>query len=223
MNVVNKKVVIIGGEGNGGVIASCVKDNRVKYNDLEWEIVGFVNDYEKEVIGYPVLGNLDSIPELLENTEYYFIWAIHLVGRNVLTEKLFRKANIPQDRLATIIHKSAFVAENAILEPGVFVMSSCYIGSMAHIGSCTLVMANSMLTHNIKTGPLCHCSVGSIMTGYSQMGLCADLAVGSTLLAYVKVGNYAMAGAASLVTKDIPDYEIHVGVPAKFLKRIRED
>lgn len=51
----SKKIVIIGGEGNGGVIAACIEDNRIRFNDLEWEVVGFVNDYEKEVCGYPVL------------------------------------------------------------------------------------------------------------------------------------------------------------------------
>ena len=40
----NKKVIIVGGEGNGGVIAACVEDNRERFNNLEWEIVGFVND-----------------------------------------------------------------------------------------------------------------------------------------------------------------------------------
>ncbi len=219
----NKKVIIIGGEGNGGVIASCIDDNRNRFNDLQWEVAGFVNDFEKEVNGYPVVGGLDSIHKLLKNPEYYFIWAIHLIERNVLTEQIFKKANIPVARFATVIHKSAFVARNAILGAGVFVMSNCYVGTNAQIGLGSLLMANTMIGHNIKMGPLCHCSVGSIMVGYSQLGTCSDLAVGSTLLAYKKVGNYAMAGANSLVTRDIPDYEIHVGSPAKFLKKVRLD
>lgn len=219
----NKKVVIIGGEGNGGVIASCIEDNQKRYNDYEWEIVGFINDFEEQVCGYPVIGPLSSIKRFLDTTDYYFSWGIHLVGRNVLTEKMYREANIPKNRLATIIHKSAFVAKNAIIEPGVFIMANCYVGPQAIIGSSSLIMANSMIGHNIEMGELCHCSVGAIMTGYSKMGICSDIAVGSTILAYKKIGAFAMLGAASLATHDIPDYEIHVGSPAKFLKRIKED
>lgn len=219
----SKKVVIIGGEGNGGVIASCIEDNQTRYNDLEWEIVGFINDYDNQVCGYPVIGKLSSIKELLDTTDYYFSWGIHLVGRNVLTEKLYREANISENRLATIVHKSAFVANSAILGAGSFVMSNSYIGPGANIGSSSLIMSNCSIGHNIEMGPLCHCSVGSIMTGYSRMGLCSDIAVGSTILAYKVIGNFAMLGAASLATHDIPDYEIHVGTPAKFLKRVRED
>lgn len=219
----NKKVIIIGGEGNGGVIAACIEDNRTRFNDNEWIVEGFINDYETEVCGYPVIGKIKDIPELLKNKEYYFMWAIHLVGRNVKTVELFNEANIPTDRFATIVHKSAFIGKGAVLSPGAFIMSNTYIGPGAKIGQCSLVMANCSIGHNIEMGPLCHCSVGSIMTGYSKLGLCADLAVGATILAYKTIGDYAMAGANSLVTHDVPNNEIYVGAPAKFLKRMRED
>ncbi len=219
----SKKVVIIGGEGNGGVIAACIEDNRKRFGDLEWEVAGFVNDYEKQVCGYPVLGGTDDVQELLKNPEYHFMWGIHMIGRNILTEKVFRKVNIPKDRFAKIIHKTAFVSESAILDPGVFVMSNCYIGPQSHIGQCTLMMANSLIGHNTDVGPLCHFSVGSITSSYITIGLCSDVTLGAKVIEKRKIGNFAVAGAGSLVTHDIPDYEIHVGTPAKFMKRVRED
>lgn len=218
-----KKVVIIGGEGNGGVIASCIEDNRLRFNDLEWEVVGFVNDFEEEVCGYPVLCGTDNIQKLLDNSEYYFMWGIHMIGRNILTEKLFQKVNIPKDRFATIIHKTAFVSQSAILEPGVFVMSNCYIGPQSFIGQCTLMMANSLIGHNTVVGPLCHFSVGSITSSYITIGKCSDVTLGAKVIEKRKIGDFAVAGAGSLITHDIPDYEIHVGAPAKFMKRVRED
>lgn len=219
----SKNLIIIGGEGNGGVIAACIEDNKKQFNDFEWQVAGFINDYEDEVNGYPVIGGLNEIPELLNNLDYFFIWAIHLIGRNVFTEKLFKEAKIPMERMATVIHRSAFIANNAKIEPGSFIMSNCYIGPGAEIGYGTLIMSNCMIGHNTKIGPLCHCSVGAIMVGYSELGLCSDLGVGSTILAYKKIGKFGMAGANSLITRDVPDYEIHVGSPAKFLKRVRED
>ena len=41
----NKKVIIIGGEGNGGIVAACIEDNRKKFNDFEWVVAGFLNDF----------------------------------------------------------------------------------------------------------------------------------------------------------------------------------
>ena len=219
----NKKVIIIGGEGNGGVIAACIEDNRKRFGDLEWEVAGFVNDYETQVCGYPVLGGTVDVQELLKNPDYHFMWGIHMIGRNILTEKTFRKVNIPRERFATIVHKTAFVADSAVLEPGVFVMSNCYVGAQARLGQCSLMMANSLVGHNTTVGPLCHFSVGSITSSYITIGLCSDVTLGAKVIEKVKIGDFAVAGAGSLVTHNIPDYEIHVGTPAKFMKRVRED
>ena len=219
----NKKVIIIGGEGNGGVIAACIEDNRKRFGDLEWEVAGIVNDYETQVCGYPVLGGTDDVQELLKNPDYHFMWGIHMIGRNILTEKTFRKVNIPRERFATIVHKTAFVADSAVLEPGVFVMSNCYVGAQARLGQCSLMMANSLVGHNTTVGPLCHFSVGSITSSYITIGLCSDVTLGAKVIEKVKIGDFAVAGAGSLVTHNIPDYEIHVGTPAKFMKRVRED
>lgn len=219
----SKKVIIIGGEGNGGVIAACIEDNRKRFGDLEWEVVGFVNDFETQVCGYPVLCGTDNVQELLKNPDYYFMWGIHMIGRNILTEKVFKKVNIPKERFATIVHKTAFISESAVLEPGVFVMSNCYVGPQSHIGQCTLMMANSLIGHNTNVGPLCHFSVGSITSSYITIGKCSDVTLGAKVIEKRKIGDFAVAGAGSLVTHDIPDYEIHVGIPAKFMKRVRED
>jgi len=220
----NKKVIVIGGEGNGGVIASCINDNRKRFNDLEWEVAGFLNDFEKgkTINGYPVLGGTNEIDKFLEK-DYYFMYAIHMIGRNVKSEEVFNKMNIPKERFATIIHKTAFVADNAVLEPGVFVMSNSYIGPAAHIGKCSLILANAMIGHNTTVGHLCHFSVGSIVSSYINIGKVSDVTLGARVLEKRNIGNYAVAGANSLITKDIPDYEIHVGSPAKFLKKVRMD
>lgn len=220
----NKKVIIIGGEGNGGVIASCIEDNRRRFNDLEWEVAGFLNDFEKgkTINGYPVLGGTDEIEKFL-NGDYFFMYAIHMIGRNVKSEEVFNTMRIPLDRFATIIHRTAFVADNATLEPGVFIMSNCYIGPAAKIGYCTLVMSNALIGHNTTVGPLCHFSVGSITSSYVTIGKVSDVTLGAKVLEKRSIGNYAIAGANSLITRDIPDFEIHVGSPAAFMKRVRED
>ena len=46
---------------------------------------------------------------------------------------------------------------------------------------------------------------------------------GSIILAGVKIGNGAIVGAGSVVTKDIPDYEIWAGNPAKLIRKRFDD
>lgn len=220
----NKQVIIIGGEGNGGVIAACIDDNRNRFQDFEWQVHGYLNDFEKgkKINGYPVLGGTDDISRYV-NGDYYFMYAIHMIGRNVKSESVFLEMKIPDEKFAVVKHNSAFVAETAILEPGVFVMSNTYIGPATRIGKCSLVMANALIGHNTNIGPLCHFSVGSITSSYVTIGKVSDVTLGARVLEKRTIGNYAVAGAHSLVTHDIPDYEIHVGSPAKFIKQTRKD
>ena len=41
---------------------------------------------------------------------------------------------------------------------------------------------------------------------------------GATILPGVTVGKYAIVGSDSVVTKDMPDYAVAVGTPAKVIK-----
>ena len=51
----------------------------------------------------------------------------------------------------------------------------------------------------------------------------ASIGANSTLLAGITIGEKALVGAGSVVTKDVPANEIWVGNPAHFLKRISDD
>ena len=46
----------------------------------------------------------------------------------------------------------------------------------------------------------------------------AWVGAGSTILPGVTVGKYAIVGSDSVVTKDVPDYAVVVGNPAKVIK-----
>lgn len=217
----SKPLLIIGGEGHGSVISSCIHDNNLHYRDDEWEVVGFVNDYEKTIGRYPVVGTTFEV-EKLSKEGFFFAWGIHLIGRNPVTKQVFDRINIPIDRLATIIHHSAFIGEDVVLEPGCFVMANSYIAPRSHIGMCSMIKANVNIGHDVVCGPLCHFAMGSIVGSYSQLGICCDVALGSVVLEYKCIGDYSMVGAHSLLTHDVPPQSIYVGSPARFMKHIKD-
>lgn len=218
-----KKVLIIGGEGNGGVIASAIIDmNKKGYN--EYELAGYLNDYEEVgslIHEYPVLGKLKQVHEFAEKG-YYFMWAVHMIGHGKKRQDLYDSLNIPEDKLATIIHPSAFIADNVILEPGVFVMANSYIGPGTILRKCTLVMANCVVGHNDDVGELCHLSAGCNVSSYVNIGKVSDIGLGASVLEKRTIGNYSVVGANSLLTKDIGDSVIYVGSPAKLHRKIEE-
>ena len=51
----------------------------------------------------------------------------------------------------------------------------------------------------------------------------AWIGAGASILPGVTIGKYAIVGAGAIVTKDVGDYEVAVGVPAKVVKTLDED
>ncbi len=51
----------------------------------------------------------------------------------------------------------------------------------------------------------------------------AWVGAGSTVLPGVTIGKHAIVGAASVVTKDVPDYAVAVGNPAKVIKYLDKE
>lgn len=222
----DKPVIIIGGEGNGGVVAACIEDNRTRYGINEYKVYGFITDYVQAgetINGFPVLGTTNDISSFIADESFYFMYAIHPIGRGKIREEIFNKMSIPLERFATIIHATAFVPKTVIVHPGVMIMANSYIGTATEIGHNTLIKASCLIGHNNKIGPLSTFSAGCIVSSYVNIGKCSDVAFGARIMEKIKMGNYSTAGAASLVMKDIGDNEIHVGSPAKFSKMGRED
>ncbi len=221
----NKKVIIIGGDGNGGVAASCIEDMRNKYDILDYEVYGFLNDYiekGKLINGYPVLGGLKDITTYLEG-DYYFIYAIHSITHAPLRIRLFESLNIPDEKLATLVHPTAFIGHGVQLEPGVMIMANSYIGPETTIGKCTFVMANCSIGHNNTIDGFCHFSVSACCSSVLTIGKGCDVALNATVMEKVTMGDYSVAGAGSLVLKDVAPYEVVVGSPAKHLKFVKEE
>ena len=52
----------------------------------------------------------------------------------------------------------------------------------------------------------------------SSVGKGASIGANATILAGVRIGEYGMVGAGSVVVKDVPDYAVVVGNPAKILR-----
>lgn len=214
-----KPVLVIGGSGHGSVIASCIKDNIADNPLYEWEFAGYVNDFETSIDGYPVKGGTADINNLASEG-YYFSWGIHLIARNKETIEAYQRIAVPKDRLVTIIHHSAFISEDVVIEPGCFIMCNAYIGPRTHVSEGTMIKANTCIGHDVKIGKLCHIAMGAIVGSYVEMGECSDVAIGATVLDKHKIGSCSMAGAGCMLTTDIPDNQIYVGVPAKYLRKI---
>ncbi len=66
-------------------------------------------------------------------------------------------------------------------------------------------------------------TIGKTPKGRPTIGNNVSIGAGATVIGNVHVGDYAVIGAGAVVTKDVPNYAVVVGNPAKILKYLDND
>lgn len=114
--------------------------------------------------------------------------------------ELFKRLNVPLDRGISNNNTlySIYWRERGSSSRGSGHVSCIYCSSN-RTGHRDNGKSNTCIGHDVKCGPLCHFAMGSITGSLVVIGKCADVSIGATVLEKRKIGNFAMAGARSLL------------------------
>lgn len=216
----SKKILILGGQGNGSIIANAIADaNNRGYN--EWECVGLLNDGEEKgtiIDSFPVVGNIQTDVQKFLNEGYYFINTILRIDGQYERISMFERLNIPDDRLATFVHPTAYVAPNVKLGPGCVIMPMVCISSNTILGKGSIAMVGSTIGHDNIIGNYCHIAAQACVGSFLKVGIGVHFGLNSTTREHLTIGNYATIGMGAVLTKNVGEYEIWAGNPATFLR-----
>lgn len=214
-----KKVLILGGLGNGSVIANAILDaNKKGYSDIVCE--GYLNDHTpigEKIDIFPVIGKVTDIQKFVDDG-YYFINTIYRIDGQKERLDMFEHFNLPIDRLITFIHPMAYVAPNVKVSPGTVIMPLVSVSSGTKFGIGNLVMVGATVGHDNNIGDYCHIAAQSCVGSYLQIGKGVHIGLNATIREHLKIGDYATVGMGAVLTKDVGEREIWVGNPAKFLR-----
>jgi acetyltransferase EpsM len=219
-----KKVIIIGGYGNGTVVQSTIEDINAKSE--KWKILGFLNDREKgKINGYPVLGtiSIDVINKYLEDPEIFFFYSLISVKLNFKFLSKLTDLNIPKERFATIIHPTAVVAKTAKIGFGVCIQPFVSVGPNTQIGNHVHIFAQSLVGHGAKLEDYSYVANNACIGADVILKEGAYLGTNATTLEYVTLGKWSLCGIGSVVLKDVEDYGKVVGNPAKLIGYTNEN
>ncbi|MBS3171259.1 N-acetyltransferase [Candidatus Woesearchaeota archaeon] len=131
------------------------------------------------------------------------------------------------------VRKGAKIGENCILGKNVFVDSGAILGNNVKIQNNVSVYEGVTLEDGVFVGP--HTTFtndvqprainidGSLKKGLdwklskTLVKKGASIGAGSVVLCNLTIGEFAMVGAGSVVTKEVPAYGLVYGVPAKLI------
>jgi sugar O-acyltransferase (sialic acid O-acetyltransferase NeuD family) len=88
------------------------------------------------------------------------------------------------------------------------------------IGKYVNVNLNCTLGHDCVIEDYVNLTPDVNVSGYVRIKEGANIGCGAVLLPDVIIGKRAIVGAGAVVTKDIPDNQVWIGTPAKFLRTI---
>ena len=136
------------------------------------------------------------------------------------------------------IREGAFIGKNCVISKGVYVDKNVSIGNNTKIQNYVSVFDGVTLEEDVFIGPhVCFTndktprSVGVegktldedlwVLTK-TLVKRGASIGANSTILSNITIGKHSMIGAGSVVTKNVPDYALVVGNPAKLVGTVED-
>ena len=177
---------------------------------------GFVDDDPDlagtTILGLPVVGSIDRLGDIEHDA------VIVAVGDNHARARIFSRMEAAGERIANAIHPGAVVAPDVLLGQGVMVCAGVVVNTGAVIGDDVILNTGCTVDHHNEIGPHAHLAPGVHLGGHVRVGEGALTGIGSTAIPGASIGDWAIVGAGSVVTKEIPPHTTCVGAPTRVIE-----
>jgi len=192
---------LYGASGHGKVIISIIKSMGLKISKIYDDRAPF------ELLGHPV-EKFDG------NQNENFIISI---GNNKIRKKLSNQ--LIHVNFTKIIHPKTIIDQSVIIDEGSVVMPGAIINVDSKIGKHCIINTSASIDHECIIANFAHISPNATLCGNVSIGEGTQVGAGATIIPNIKIGKWCVIGAGSVVIKDIPDYTIVVGNPARIINK----
>lgn len=181
--------------------------NLVFYDDINIDIgTHLFNQFE-------ILKNINEAKHYFETVDCRFTIGI---GNPELREKIYKKFTEIGGVLISTVNKFAIIGSYDVqIGIGTNILSNATISNSVRIGKGCILYYNVIITHDCIIGDFVELSPNVILLGNVEVGSFTHIGSNVTILPKVKIGANVIIGAGSVVTKDIPNNAVVMGIPAK--------
>lgn len=210
-------MLIIGARGFAKEVLEVVHqlnqlENLVFYDDVN-------NNMPEKLFGlFPILKTIQEATNYFKTIDNRFTIGI---GNPILRKLLYDKFFALGGEFTSTISPNANIGHYGNkIEVGCNIMPGTVITADVMIKKGCLVNLNCTIGHDCKIGEFVELSPGVHISGNCIIGEYSVFGTNATILPKLTIGKNVIIGAGSVVTKDLPDNCMVVGVPAKIIKEL---
>lgn len=194
--------VIVGAGGHARVVIDAILD-------AGDHVVGlFDSSKTGEIFGIRIVGPYDPKVEAGAS-------AVVAIGDNAARQLVSDSVHHPW---GTLTHRSAKASSRANIDAGSMLLHGCIVQASTTIGKHVILNTGSMVDHDCRVEDFAHIAPGAVLCGNVGIGQGTLVGTNATVLPGRTIGKWAVIGAGAVVNKDVPDYAVVVGSPARIVK-----
>lgn len=212
----NKKILLVGGGGH----CKSVLDSLIELE--QFSEIGIIDKKEnigKKILGVPIIGCDDDLPEFFTHGYKYAFVTIGSIGNPKLRIKLFNKLNEIGFKIPNIIDHSAVVSRHVKIETGIFVGKNAIINAGSNIKNGVIINTSAIIEHDCVISEFVHIAPGGVLSGEVRIGDNTHVGANSVVKQQLKIGSDSIIGIGSVVLKDIEDNIVAYGNPCKGVRK----
>ena len=184
-----------------------------------WDVLEVATAREWKVTSFDNIGGADErLPGLRRDADLITPMAVGLgsaSGRAAAARAAFDAGF--RDAVSLVAPFSS-VASTATLSHGSFVNAGAVIGSHSSIGCHANVNRSASVGHDNTLGFAATVGPGAVLAGHVVLAARASIGAGAVVLPERSIGMGATVGAGAVVTRDVENYAVVVGNPARVLR-----
>jgi len=137
------------------------------------------------------------------------------IGDNRVRKVVFQEI---EGSFPSFLHNSVVKYPSVKIGKGTVVQPNVVLDADVQIGDFCIINNQATVSHNARVGHFCHISINVALAGEVSIGEGTLVGAGSVILPGVTVGKWATIGAGAVITKNVPDYAVIYGNPAKIVR-----